>query len=275
MSLFALQLWGQHRGHDAGPSPARLAVVPARGDAESGEQGRPWWSTTIYSPSARPGATARSRRPTASASPCSATGCWARYTPATSATATALTHLSDRFGVFATQAISCAPREAEYVLGRPENDTLVRPLAHTTDTHGFTEQLFGLCHLLGIAFMPRLKDLPAQHLYKLDKNTDYGPIEPLFRCVVDTALIAERGPAGAHRRLAARPVCRAGALQRLINASPADRVSKALTALGTGLQDALRPALHPRGIIRSSAAGRARARRRSDRIRLVEIGATW
>src|SRR5436853_6981693 len=43
-----------------------------------------------------------------------------------------------------------------------------------------------------IAFMPRLKDLPDQQLYKLDKGTDYGPFEPLFRGVVDTALIAEQ-----------------------------------------------------------------------------------
>jgi len=79
--------------------------------------------------------------------------------------------------VFATQAISCAPREAGYVLdGLLENDTLVRPQVHTTDTHGFTEQLFGLCHLLGIAFMPRLKDLPDQHLYKLDKGADHGAL---------------------------------------------------------------------------------------------------
>jgi len=148
---------------------------------------------------------------------------------------TLYTHISDRFGVFATQAISCAPREAGYVLdGLLENDTLVRPLAHTTDTHGFTEQLFGLCHLLGIAFMPRLKDLPDQQLYKLDKGTDYGPFEPLFRGVVDTALIAEqwdqlmRIAASLRDRTAPAHVV----LQRLINASPADRVSKALTALG-------------------------------------------
>jgi len=52
---------------------------------------------------------------------------------------TLYTHLSDQFGVFATQAISCAPREASYVLdGLMENDTLVRPQADTTDTHGFT-----------------------------------------------------------------------------------------------------------------------------------------
>jgi len=148
---------------------------------------------------------------------------------------TLYTHLSDQFGVFATQAISCAPREAGYVLdGLLENDTLIRPLVHTTDTHGFTEQLFGLCHLLGIAFMPRLKDLPDQHLYKLDKQADHGVLEPLFRGTVDLALIAEqwdqlvRIAASLRDRTAPAHVV----LQRLINASPADRVSKALTALG-------------------------------------------
>jgi TnpA family transposase len=145
------------------------------------------------------------------------------------------THVSDQLSVFATQVISCAPREAGFVLdGLLENDTLLRPQIHTTDTHGFTEQLFGLCHLLGIAFMPRLKDLRDQHLYKLDKETDYGPLEPLFRGTVDVALIGEqwdqlaRIAASLKERTAPAHVV----LQRLINASPADRVSKALTALG-------------------------------------------
>ena len=82
--------------------------------------------------------------------------------------------------------------------------------------------------------MPRLKDLPDQYLYKLDKTTDYGPIEPLFRGVADMALVAEqwdqlvRIAASLKDRTAPAHVV----LQRLINASPADRVSKALTALG-------------------------------------------
>lgn len=82
--------------------------------------------------------------------------------------------------------------------------------------------------------MPRLKDLLDQQLYKLDKNTDYGPLEPLFRGVVEMALIAEqwdqlaRIAASLRDRTAPAHVV----LQRLINASPADRVSKALTALG-------------------------------------------
>ncbi len=69
------------------------------------------------------------------------------------------THTSDLHSVYATLAISCAPREARYVLsGILDNDTTLAIREHTSDTHGFTEHLFGLCALLGIALMPRLKD---------------------------------------------------------------------------------------------------------------------
>jgi TnpA family transposase len=129
---------------------------------------------------------------------------------------TLYTPISDRFGGFATQAISCALCEAGDVLdGLLENDTPLRPQAHTTDTHGFTGQRFGLCHLLGIAFMPRLKDLSDQQFYRLDKGADRRAVAPTR---------ADGGvAAAAHGHVV---------LQRRIAASPADRVSKALTALG-------------------------------------------
>lgn len=67
---------------------------------------------------------------------------------------TLYTHVSDQYFVFATRAISCSPREAIYVLdGLLENDTVLRPREHFTDTHGFTEQLFALCYLLGYSFI--------------------------------------------------------------------------------------------------------------------------
>ena len=92
------------------------------------------------------------------------------------------THTSDLHSVYATQAISCAPREAGYVLsGILDNDTTLVIREHTSDTHGFTEHLFGLCALLGIAFMPRLKDLPDQVLSRIDRAADYGPLQPLLR----------------------------------------------------------------------------------------------
>jgi hypothetical protein len=67
---------------------------------------------------------------------------------------TVYTHVSDPTSsapsARAPGAISCSPREAIYVLdGLLENDALLRPREHYTDTHGFTEQLFGLCDLLG------------------------------------------------------------------------------------------------------------------------------
>ena len=74
------------------------------------------------------------------------------------------------------------PREANYVLdGILENDTILKIREHTTDTGGFTEALWGLCELLGIDFMPRLKDLADQVLYRVDRTADHGPLDPLFR----------------------------------------------------------------------------------------------
>ena len=100
--------------------------------------------------------------------------CWRRSTHATSAITSAptlYTHTSDQYSVFGTRAISCSAREALYVLdGLLENDTILRPHEHSTDTHGFTEQLLGLCYLLGYSFMPRLRDLADQQLYRVDSE---------------------------------------------------------------------------------------------------------
>jgi TnpA family transposase len=103
------------------------------------------------------------------------------------------THTSDQNSVYATQAISCGPREAGYVLGGIlDNDTELTIREHTSDTNGFTEHLFGLCALLGINFMPRLKDLPDQVLSRIDRDTDYGVLQPLFRGRINIELILEQ-----------------------------------------------------------------------------------
>jgi TnpA family transposase len=67
--------------------------------------------------------------------------------------------------------------------GLLENDRILRPREHYTDTHGFTEQLFGLCFLLGYSFMPRLRDLADQQLYKVDRTLPLDTLQPLvFHC---------------------------------------------------------------------------------------------
>ncbi len=145
------------------------------------------------------------------------------------------THTSDQHSVYATQAISCAPREARYVLsGILDNDSTLVIREHTSDTHGFTEHLFGLCALLGIAFMPRLKDLPDQVLRCVDRTADYGPLQPLLRGTIDIDIIIEqwdqliRLVASLKDRLAPAHVV----MQRLANAPAADRLAGALSQLG-------------------------------------------
>jgi len=145
------------------------------------------------------------------------------------------THTSDQHSVYATQAISCTPREAGYVLsGILDNDTALPIREHTSDTHGFTEHLFGLCALLGIAFMPRLKDLPDQVLSRIDRDADYGALQPLLRGRVNVELILEqwdqlvRLAASLKDRLTPAHVV----MQRLANANASDRLAGALTQLG-------------------------------------------
>ena len=76
--------------------------------------------------------------------------------------------------------ISCSPREALYVLdGLLDNNTILQIREHTTDTHGYTEIVFALCHLLGFYFMPRIRDLKDQQLYRVDRFVDYGVFTPL------------------------------------------------------------------------------------------------
>ena len=134
-----------------------------------------------------------------------------------------------------TRVISCSPRETLYVLdGLLENSTVLRLREHYTDTHGFTENIFGASFLLGYSFMPRLRDLPDQQLHKLDRKAHYGCLAPLWSGPVDTDLIREQWDQLV--RLAAslrnRTVPANVIVQRLTNSSPSDRLAKALTALG-------------------------------------------
>lgn len=145
------------------------------------------------------------------------------------------THVSDQYSVFGTKVISCSPREALYVLdGLLENNSILKIREHTTDTHGYTEIIFALCHLLGFYFMPRIRDLKDQQLYKVDRNHDYGAFTPLLTKTADLDIIEEqweemiRVAISLKKRTAPANVI----VQRLTNRFPADRLSKAFTNLG-------------------------------------------
>ena len=142
------------------------------------------------------------------------------------------THVS-KGAVFGTQVISTGEREASFVLtGLLQNDTLLNPEFHSTDTHGFTEHLFALLCLLGFPFHPRLKDIADQNIYKIDKAASYGDLDEIFSGTVDIDLIREqwdqivRIVASLKNGLAPAHVI----IQKLANRT--DNVSKAIRALG-------------------------------------------
>src|SRR5215510_4514031 len=151
---------------------------------------------------------------------------------------TVYTHIADQHSIFHTQVIACSVREATYVLdGLLENDTILRPKEHFVDQHGYTDQLFGLCHLLGYSLMPRLT-VSKQTLYKLDRTKHYGPLDAVLHATVDLALIREqwdqlvRVAASLRNHTAPAHIV----LTRLASSAPSDRLAKALTALGQALK---------------------------------------
>jgi Tn3 transposase DDE domain len=109
----------------------------------------------------------------------------------------------------------------------------VRPKIHHTDSHGSTHQIFGL-RLLGLSLQPRLAKLRHQRLFKLNKDRNYGALEPLFEGSVSPDLIREQWE-GSMRMISSlrnRHAAPDAIVQRLANAGSADRLAKALTGIG-------------------------------------------
>jgi TnpA family transposase len=148
---------------------------------------------------------------------------------------TVYTHTSDQFSVFSTKVISCAEREALYVLdGLLENDSDLRIREHFTDTHGYTEQLFGLCYLLGFSFMPRIRNFKEQRLYKPSEGRSHGKIDPLFSGPVDLDLIKDQWDSMVRVAASLKNgfVSANVVARRLASSGPSNRLARAFTALG-------------------------------------------
>ena len=91
------------------------------------------------------------------------------------------THISDQYAPFHTKCISTNARDATYVLdGLLYHDTDLVIEEHYTDTAGFTDQVFGLCHLLGFRFAPRIRDIGERRLYPIGDRKQWSKLEPTF-----------------------------------------------------------------------------------------------
>ncbi|MGG2067481.1 Tn3 family transposase [Bacillus sp. S14(2024)] len=98
--------------------------------------------------------------------------------------------VSDQYSSFYSKVINTNARDAIHVIDgllHHESDLLIEE--HYMDTAGYTDQIFGLAHLLGFRFAPRLRDLSSSKLYTIDSCKEFSNIEGLIRGQVNMKLI--------------------------------------------------------------------------------------
>ncbi len=86
---------------------------------------------------------------------------------------TVYSFIDERHLLFYSMVISAAEREAAYVIDGLLHNEVIKSDIHSTDSHGFTEIVFGVTHLLGFSFAPRLKQLSKHRLYSFEKRKSY------------------------------------------------------------------------------------------------------
>lgn len=81
--------------------------------------------------------------------------------------------IDDRHVLFHNVVISPSEREAAYVIDGLIGNKLIKSDIHSTDTHGYTEIIFGLTHLLDKSFAPRIKKIGKQSIYSFKTKRSY------------------------------------------------------------------------------------------------------
>lgn len=78
--------------------------------------------------------------------------------------------IDERSLLFHSLVFSAAERESAYIIDGLMHNDVVRSDIHSSDTHGYSEAIFGTTHLLGISYAPRIKDLKHQQLYRFNRK---------------------------------------------------------------------------------------------------------
>lgn len=87
---------------------------------------------------------------------------------------------SDQYSQYSSKVVTATVRDATHTLdGILDNQTVLPIEEHTTDTHGYTEMIFGAYDLLGLRFAPRIRDLDRQRLYRYGLLTNVETSELL------------------------------------------------------------------------------------------------
>lgn len=100
--------------------------------------------------------------------------------------------VSDQFSSFYAQVVNTNTRDAiHFVDGLLHHETDLEIQEHYTDTAGYSDQIFGLCHLLGFRFAPRLRDLSDLDLFTFNQPSEFPKIEKLLKSKINKKLIQE------------------------------------------------------------------------------------
>lgn len=77
-------------------------------------------------------------------------------------------HTSDEYSAFYVNVINTNIRDAVHVIdGILHHESELDIQRHYTDTAGYTDQIFGLTHLLGFMFAPRIRDISDCQLFSI------------------------------------------------------------------------------------------------------------
>lgn len=147
------------------------------------------------------------------------------------------THVSGQYGPFHTRVISATMSEAPHVLDgllHHVHQTDLRIAEHYTDTAGATDHVFGLYHLLGYRFAPRIKDLKDRKLYTIEKPGSWPLLTPLIGDTVEiTAILSQWSELMRLKAsINAGNVLPSVILRKLAAAGAGNTLSRALRALG-------------------------------------------
>ena len=103
----------------------------------------------------------------------------------------AYSFIDERHILWYPTVFSAAERESAYVIdGLMQNDVIKSDI-YSTDTHGYSEAIFGTAHLLGFSYAPRIKNLKKQKLviFKSRRGLDRSQWKIKPSKYIDTDLI--------------------------------------------------------------------------------------
>ncbi|WP_010648716.1 Tn3 family transposase [Oceanobacillus massiliensis] len=99
---------------------------------------------------------------------------------------------SDQFTSFYNKVINTNARDAVHVIdGLLHHESDLSIEEHYTDTAGYTDQIFGLTHLLGFRFAPRLRDISDSKLFTMNPPSEFPKLQSLLKGKIDQKVIRE------------------------------------------------------------------------------------